>query len=322
MSTLLYKTGLIELAAALDGAERVHLGIRPYALHAGNVVAIAAYPFLLCEEFARARSREPRFQFIVSVNDWEQEALGGPDIHRLPLDVHPVGSTIRHARDAEGVALADRWEPRIRAELGKVERQFPHVRVDTVRNSQLKLHPAMRRTLHRTLNEWAAHKRLLLDATSLPTVGTPMRFAAALCPHCRSARTRTAWETEHDPLVIACDHCGEREVAYQAADFWLYHKQLFAARWAIFGYDVAISGADHFAEGDHRARRALYEAIFDVPAPDLKMLFSPLVLDGQKMSKSRGNTVYLPLESVLAPIRRFPGPRIAVSELGAQAVSR
>ncbi len=52
-SPYVYKKGLVELVSTLNGNERIHVGIRPYGFHAGNVVALVSYPKLLCEEYKR-----------------------------------------------------------------------------------------------------------------------------------------------------------------------------------------------------------------------------------------------------------------------------
>jgi len=70
--------GLLELAPTLEGGENIYLGVRPYAFHAGNIVAMVIYPLLLCEEVEKL-GKKAQFSFFVFINDWEQDRLAGLD---------------------------------------------------------------------------------------------------------------------------------------------------------------------------------------------------------------------------------------------------
>lgn len=71
MRPYLYRRGLKELAKDLHGKETIHIGIRPYGFHAGNALALIAYPYLLCKDM-EDMGRRPEFRFIVSINTMEQ----------------------------------------------------------------------------------------------------------------------------------------------------------------------------------------------------------------------------------------------------------
>jgi len=75
---------------------------------------------------------------------------------------------------------------------------------------------------------------------------------------------------------------------------------MFLARLEIFKIDIALSGGDHFSEGDFDIRRVLIKK-YSPKTKEPKMLFTPTViaLDGQKMSKSKNILLLLILEILL-----------------------
>ena len=309
--TYLYLDGIQQLANEVAGNEKIYSGIRPYALHAGNVLSIAAYPYLLCEA-TKARGIEPRFEFVVSINDWEQDQLIGEDIYKYTFDTKPSHTTIAHTYEKDGTKVVDKWQPEIEKEVLKLKDAFPQVSINFVRNSSLRDHPLMKNAILETIANPTHHKNLLLSVTNRETNGSNMRFANALCPKCKSANTNTMI-LNSGKLKTTCENCSNEATRnYEDCDFWLYHKQLFPPRFAIFDFDITISGADHYLEGDYQARRALFEAIYKQPMPPVKMAFAPIVLaeDGKKMSKSRKNDFYIPLEDILPNARSVHSPSL------------
>ncbi|HET6746862.1 MAG TPA: hypothetical protein VFH06_02020 [Candidatus Saccharimonadales bacterium] len=311
----LYLEGIQQLAQEVRGDEKIYTAIRPYALHAGNVLSIVAYPYLLCEN-VKKHGIEPRFEFIVSINDWEQDQLIGPDIHKYIFDAKPLHTTIAHAVDSDGNNMVDKWQPHIETEVSKIKKDFPHVIITFVRNSSLKPHPLMKHVLLHTIEHFKEHKELLLKTTGKPTLGETMHFANALCSRCLDANTNTQLLTDGS-LETNCENCGKHEVrSYDDCDFWLYHKQLFPPRLAILDFEITISGADHYLQGDFEVRKALFEYIYNKPMPTVKMAFAPLLLapDGDKMSKSRKNDFYLPFEDILPHARTNFSPSLQITE--------
>lgn len=301
----LYWEGLQQLAQEVTGHERIHMGIRPYELHAGNVAALVAYPYLLCEA-VRERGVEPQFTFLISINDWEQDELVGQDIYMYHFDTYPRHSNIGHTSTNDGENTVVKWQPIIEKEVRKLSKDFPKVKLQFVRNSSLKNMPKMRYAVLDSITNFRNHKDTILRSTGSPTIGDEMRFANAICSACDHANTQTDLAADGQ-LLTQCQQCGLIEKRpYEQCDFWMYHKQLFAGRLAVLNFDIAISGADHFREGDFESRRALYECIYNEQMPSIKMLFAPLILasDGKKMSKSRKNNMYRSFEEVLPLLRQ------------------
>ena len=93
MKPYLYLPGLKKLVKKLRGNEKVHFGIRPYGFHGGNILSIIVYPYLLCKEFEK-RGKGAKFNFTVSINDYEQDELDGPDIRKYPFNVYPKNTSL------------------------------------------------------------------------------------------------------------------------------------------------------------------------------------------------------------------------------------
>ena len=314
VSKYLYLDGLKTLAEELKGTEKIHVGIRPYELHAGNLLSIVAYPYLLMEAIEE-RGITPEFTLYVSINDWEQESFTGKDIFKYSFDNRPKNSTIKNTL-VDGVALVDAWQPKIEAAINTLKERFPQITIRFIRNSSLKDEPAMRHTILTTMKDRKAHKELFLEISGRPTTGEESYYANVLCESCKAADTQTTLAAD-EKLNYHCQKCGHSgTTTYEEGDFWLYHKQLFVARLDILRFDLSISGADHLMEGDDRIRIELYKAIFNRDAPDIKMLFAPVLkaADGNKMSKAMGNIKSMPMEAVLELARNNEGSELDISE--------
>lgn len=318
----LYLEGIKQLASEVRGNERIYTAIRPYDMHAGNVLSIVAYPYILCEEVQK-RGITPEFTFLVSINDWEQDQLTGEDIHKYIFDTRPVHTTIAHTTNSDGENIVGIKQPLIENEVNKLKVNFPGIKIEFVRNSSLKNNPLMKHVLLHCIQNYKDHKKLLLDVTKRETVGTDMRFANALCSKCFDANTNTQL-LAGEMLETTCKNCGNHEIrTYNDCDFWLYHKQLFPPRLAILDFQITISGADHYLQGDFNVRKALYEYIYNKPMPSVKMAFAPLLIapDGEKMSKSRKNDFYLPLEELLPLAREKTSATVQITDSSASATT-
>lgn len=299
MGVFLYLDGVKQAAKAMIGDEMVHMGIRPYAMHAGNMLAIVVYPILLCEELER-NGKTPKLTFLLSLNDWEQAALTGEDIYKFTFDVQPEHSTLEHSYEDDGRLTVDVWGEEIKKAVQEIKNRYPGVCIKAVRNSELKEHEEMKQVILKTLREKDTLKEVMLSSSGKPTNNSASCFANAICPECKHANTDTI--VQNETLVASCRRC---KVAYQGQyeefSYWIYHKPLFAARWMIFGFSHSISGGDHFHEGDVETRKALYEFYFDKTTPKLEMIFSPVLIaeNGQKMSKSRRNHHSMRLDQIL-----------------------
>lgn len=291
MSPFLYLEGVQQLAKEVRGDERIHIGIRPYGFHAGNALALLTYPYLLCY-YTRLAGKEPNFTFFISLNDYEQDSLAGPDPSRYPFNIHPMETTIQHLRDEFGccASMVDHWEPRIKHECLTLLMEYPGIHLQFWRNSSLKTHHHFREFFRLTIEQPKQLADIFKRYSGKEVLAHPMSYGCLVCPQCK--RTQGSTVFRDDTIVWKCSLCSARAQGdFSAFDYWWYHKPLLLARLIIFNIDITISGGDHYSEGDFAIRRELIRCY----APDYKeprMLFAPLLIapDGRKMSKSRANT--------------------------------
>ncbi len=309
-----------QVAERLTGHETLHVGIRPFGLHAGNVLGIVAYPHLLCRAM-RQLGKTPRFTLIVSINDWEQDAPSGPDVVRYPYNIVPRETTFQFSAVVDGMSVVDRWEPRIRAAFAPFAEEFPGVRIEFRRTSQLAQDPRTGPFLARTLERADRIGHVLAEHGSYEVLADPILFASVVCPECHAARGRTVFHADDSTVLFHCVACtwkGER--TFSEFDWWWHHKPMFLARWYLWGIDVAVSGGDHFVDGDAAIREGV-QRVFGLEDRDLMMLFSPMLVDetGLKISKSAHNEVDIPYDALLKHAGATDDLRIPVAPLGAVA---
>ena len=122
----LYNKGLDELASEAIGTERIHMGIRPFGFHAGNLVSLYVYPYLFCEKVEKL-DKPVNFVFFVSINDYEQDELDGPDYKKYPYNIHPKNTTLGYMKDPLGCheLNIDHWFPIIKSSILKLKKCFP-----------------------------------------------------------------------------------------------------------------------------------------------------------------------------------------------------
>lgn len=309
--------GIRRIAERLAGNETIHVGIRPFGLHAGNVLGIVAYPHLLCR-VAQDIGKIPKFRLIVSINDWEQDAPSGPDPVRYPYNIVPRETTLQFSAVVDGQSVVDRWEPRIRAAYAPFLAEFPSVGVEFRRTSRLRrdhrLAPFLAKTLGRAGQ--IAHCLAKHSTHEVLTDG-PTLFASVVCPACRAARGDTRFRADGSTVFFRCTACAwTDERTFLDFDWWWHHKPMFLARWYLWGVDVAVSGGDHLVDGDADIRDVLRQ-IFELEERELLMLFAPLLVDrsGVKVSKSARNEVTVPYDSLLVHAARTDNLRLPVTSL-------
>lgn len=292
--------GLMNLIPSLHGTENIHAGIRPYGFHAGNAMALYVYPYLLCKYFKKTKI-EPSFTFYISINDWEQDALSGPDIRKYPFNVYPANTSLQYTDDEEGCCptIVDHWQPIIEYNISKLKNHFPKINFIFIRNSSLKDDSYFKQILIDTINNPEKIAHICKKYSGKEVLKTPLTYGGAICPKCSSAHGST--KVINDNIFWRCDKClYKTKKEYAKFDYWWYHKPLLTARLKIFNIDLTISGSDHHSEGDYEIRKTLIET-YDPTIKIPKMLFTPLVLalDGEKMSKSRNNTAFVKLDEFI-----------------------
>jgi len=303
----LYLEGLKNLVASTNGNEKIHVGIRPYGFHAGNALAVVAYPYLLCEFYEKKYKKQPEFTFFISINDWEQDALDGPDYRRYPFNIYPKETSTNR----KAISVVDYWQPSIEAALRSKLKKFSNISINFVRNSDLKSSPIFEEYLMKTILNPLDQSQIFKKYSRMELLEKPIAYAGAICPLCKKSHGKTnVIDIQKKIIKWECSTCSTKIInPLKMFDYWWYHKPLLVARLKIFDIDITLSGGDHFSEGDYMIRKKMIE-YFDDSIKIPRMLFTPTLLsplNNERMSKSRNNTVYADLEKLINFARVYSG---------------
>lgn len=289
----LYNIGLQKLAEEVKGQERIHLGIRPFGFHAGNLVSLYVYPYLFCE-FVEKLGKPVNFTLFYSINDYEQDELDGPDYIKYPFNIFPKNTTIGYLSDPKGchTLTIDHWTPIIQESIKNLQKRFPDINIFFVKNSELKSDLKFKEILTSTLRNPLEQADIYRRFTDKEILSEPVRYAGVVCPICKHTNgTTRANRVNGNYILWNCNKCGVTlNQSYESYDYWFYHKPLFTARMSILNIDITFSGDDHFTEGDFLIRKEFVRRFCpEVNVP--KMFFAPLVLtqNGERMSKTKKN---------------------------------
>ena len=316
MKPYLYFNGLLELVQEISGTEVIHMGIRPYGFHAGNAMALNVYPYLLCEYLEKA-GKKAKFKFVVSINDWEQDALDGPNPREYPFNIFPKNTSVYFLNDERGCckSATDHWQPIIEKNLLALKASFPGVSFQFVRNSELIEYPFCRELLQKTIKNPQEQLDLLKANSDNKTLQSPIQYAGAICPKCHRAHGKTT--VVSDGIISwVCDECNfSIQDSIEKFQYWWYHKPMLLARIEIFKVDITLSGGDHFSEGDFNIRKAFIKK-YSPNTKEPRMLFTPMItaLDGQKMSKSRSNTEFANIPKLIQTADGIADAEIMLTE--------
>lgn len=296
--------GIDRLAERLDGTERLHMGLRPYGLHAGNELVLFCYPYLLAKRM-RELGREPRFDILISLNDWEPQALHHTDGPELPYNIASRKPTFQFQPAANGLYVCDALQTQLESLIAERFRSFPNLRFSLIRNSQLKYEKEFSRVLQYTLLHPAKIGQCIRPAVASPIdVRDDMQFAGAVCPSCLHTNGRTKITEVADGFSVrfCCNHCdAHTERDWLAFDYWMHFLPLRLARLATLGFGLHITGADHLMNRDIYTIHSL-KKLMCIEAAEPLVLVAPLLLDaaGEKLAKSNGgSSVRLPFDQLL-----------------------
>lgn len=307
MEPYLYLSGLKKLVNEISGCEVVHVGIRPYGFHAGNAMALIVYPYLFCK-LLEDHGKTPKLQFVISINDWEQDALDGPDYRRYPFNIYPKNTSLQFTADENGCCkyVVDHWQPIIEKSLSKMKKRFKEISFRFVRNSELVTHPYWKKLLIETIKNPNEQLEMLKKYSGKEALESPISYAGVVCPKCKKSHGKTSI-IEDDIIQWECSSCGAKvRNHFKNFQYWWYHKPMLIARIKILKIDITLSGGDHFSEGDFKIRKAFIRK-YSPKTKEPKMIFTPTViaLNGEKMSKSRNNTVFADIKKLILTIADF-----------------
>ena len=309
-------SGLKKLAKKLKGIEVVHIGIRPYGFHAGNVLSLVVYPYILCSEVEK-NGKKVKFKFKISINDYEQDFLDGPDYRKYPFNIYPKNSSFQFMPDEAGCCkdVVDHWQPIMENIILNIKKTFPNITIDFVRNSSLKNKYYFKSLLLETLKNPKAQAAIFAKYSGKEVLESPIQYAGIICPNCKRAHGKTEVRSSRN-IAWECDDCGFKKAdKYESFNYWWYHKAMLTARLKILKVQVAMSGGDHYSEGDYNIRREFMKKYFrEFKEP--VMLFCPTLIarDGQKMSKSRNNSEYADIKKLIEEAMSNYGSEIKIAD--------
>jgi hypothetical protein len=332
----LYLDGLKKIVHTLNGKEKIHIGIRPFGFHAGNKMALLAYPYLLCEEMEKI-GKKPEFTIFISFNDFEPNELsyleknngkyfykkiadyGEDEEPSCESNIFCERTNIGNLPDPNGCcdSVVDHYEKIIAHEIkNHFGKRFSTVSFQLVRNSSLINNKKFREYLYLSLTKPSLIAKIISGATGEKTIPSQAKYAGAICPECKSAHgeTKVLFDFENfdnvlgddEQISFKCENCGKSFTKKtRDFDYWIYHKPLLLPRLIIFDIDLCIRGGDHYRCGSVDVNSALLSR-FEPNYKKPKTLITPVVMDckGNKMSKSYKNTFDVETEKVIAAAKK------------------
>jgi hypothetical protein len=305
MTVYLGRGGLAAAAAQLDGTESLHVGIRPWGLHAGNQLSLVAYPILLCDLMAE-RQIEPRFRLFVSLNDMEPAEITYPLGYDYPFNIRPGRTSFEHTPDPFSccASISLHYEDEIREALGAIRAYHPGVTLEFVRNSDLRSHPGFKRVVLETITRVDDIAAALRESSGSTVAAESLALAGAICRSCHSAHgsTRVAQINGSADVWFDCATCGRKDDgAYEDYSFWMYYLPLRLARLDVLQFVLHLTGGDH---GDIAITERLSSVLLPRPRRFPAVIGPTLIAaDGRRMAKRFGNCAKLPIEQVLTLAR-------------------
>src|ERR1035437_1677418 len=240
----LYNDGLDKLANDVSGNERIHMGIRPFGFHAGNLVSLYIYPYLFCEKVEKL-GKPVNFVFFMSINDYEQDELDGPDYKKYPYNIYPKNTTLGYLEDPLGCHQfnIDHWFPIIKSSILKLKERFTGVQIYFIKNSELKNDLKFKEILTSTIKDPFEQLDIYKRFTEKEILVEPVQYAGAVCPLCKRTKGITKLDKVSGEYVHwECKVCGVvLNQPYTNFDYWFYHKPLFTARMSVFNIDITFS---------------------------------------------------------------------------------
>ncbi|NMB56414.1 hypothetical protein GYA19_00575 [Candidatus Beckwithbacteria bacterium] len=298
--------GIKELSKEFKGKANIYLGIRPYGFHAGNQLPFMVYPYLLCK-FTKELGFTPKFNFFLFLNDWEQDALEGPDLANYPFNIFPKNTTFQFTPSPDGKGnIVDFYEPIIATNVKKALEDFKQVKVIVMRNSSMKKMKTMKDVVLKTIVNPKLVRNVLKKYSGKSILKNSCSYCNAICKSCNSAKTET--KIMKDQRIRAkCLICGSINYGpYESFEYWLYHKPLALPRIYENKIDLCITGLDHYNEGDFVSRKELFK-IYGLKVKYPKTLYSHLIkgANGLVMGKSKKNDEYMAFPRLLKLVIKY-----------------
>ncbi len=206
--------GLGDWQSSARGNEKIGVGIRPHGFHAGNLAAVVAVPYLVCEQKKLATGDEPCFTLTVWMNDPEPVEYVGHNGSAESADaanMYPGSTTFQHmpAPKGFGGSLTAYWQPVIEGVVrGVIGTAFPKVKLEFHRASELVTTPQFKDAMRICMQPNQNVARIIRDNTDIPVRGD-FKFAWPLCPTCHSPLT-TVKLNQDDRITVSHEIGGDK----------------------------------------------------------------------------------------------------------------
>jgi len=310
--------GLSGWASKAQGDELIGAGIRPYGMHAGNLAALVAYPYLLFEEFEQQRKAAPGFTYQVWMNDIEPVIYVGADGRRESANVANMypGSTTFQYTPAPGNfkgSLTDYWQSVIQGVVEDViGKRFPAVKLEFHRASELR----QTKEFAKTVVGAAAHAIFIgagIQRANNTDVEGKLEYVWPLSPDTHAPMSRIPDDakrpflTRRRSFVTSAQIVTARKIAEDlkaGLDFALHFRMLQTARLAAIQPKLWIMGVDHLAANRNGLTEAFAER-FMLRELQTDFLHVPLLFTGTatKLSKSLETARYMDPEFLIKALR-------------------
>lgn len=319
MSNLIGLDDLVRWSQWSTGSEKIGSALRPYGLHAGNLVSIVAYPYLLCEAFRGLRKEEPRFTYKVWLNDIEPLTYVGADGRKESANasnMYPGSTTLQFVPAPDGFqgSLTDYWQPVIEGVVrGTIGTRFPYVNLEFHRTSELVCTTEFQKAVLGSIDE---RKRVaeIFEKYQSKKVRGSKGFVWPICPKCHVPVTNVKVSKDrssHTTMVYGSHgvlpNCRFREEV-QKLDWAMNIRVLQVIRLAVEQPDLWFIGVDHLPVN----RTYHLEGLGSMLGLDRyrgHFLHVPLLFADRenKLSKSRGNAVYMHPQELIQAFRYADG---------------
>jgi len=301
-----------------EGNEKIGVGIRPYGLHAGNLTAVVAYPYLICEQFKNRQEKEPNFTFQTWLNDIEPVSYVGADGQRESANaanMYPEGTTFQFAPAPDGFpgSLVDYWQPVIEGIVrGTIGTKFPDVTLEFRRASELVTTSEFKKMVHNCTKDPDKIGKIV-ETNTYSVIQGANSFVWPLCSKCHTPILKDlpvnknwlpiTWSNPFKRKKTPVGSCEEKHQlngGIKNCSWATQFRMLQTVRLAVEQPDLWVMGIDHYQTNRGLMFENLAES-FGLKEYKGSFLHTPLVFANgeKKISKSLGNAVYMdPMELV------------------------
>jgi hypothetical protein len=113
-----------------------------------------------------------------------------------PFNIFPKSTTFQYIFDPKdpNKNIVDYWQPIIVENVKKIQAFFPKIKIKSVRNSELKNNPIMKKHLLFTIKNPNIVADILRRNTNKKVLEKPLSYAIAVCPKCKKVKGKSFYK--------------------------------------------------------------------------------------------------------------------------------